>query len=111
MQIKLGPPTHEKPSYSQHDPTFTAFRFQAQVAGTVIPLRVPNIPKYYCVRINPETAAGGLCRIQAGSFDVTLAVLQAVKFPARTDLVTLTIAGAATDISVAALGDDELRFI
>ena len=110
MQIKLGPATQEKAPYSQHDPMFATFRMQALAIGSITPMRVPNIARYYIVRSNPETAAGGVCRVQAGSFDITLAANQWVKFPGRTDLVILTVAVAICDITVVALGDDDLRF-
>ncbi len=111
MQIKLGPATKEKAPYSQHDPMFQAFRFQGLVAGTVQPIFVPNIPRYYVVHMNPDAAAASTIRIQAGSFDVTLAANMSVKFPGRTDRFNITVAGGAADFTVISLGDDEVRFI
>lgn len=109
MIVPIGPATHEKAPYSQHDPMFSSLRV-ALAIGAIFEQVVPNIPRSWVVWVNRNSAAGFLLQVTAGSFDVVLAPGDRVTFPGRVNRVRLAGTVAAGDVTIVALGDDLLRF-
>lgn len=110
MQVAISKPvTHEKAPPDQYSSMFTAWR-QAILAAAQFVAQAPNIPKYWGVYVNANSAAGALVQVIAGSFDITLPVGGHVVFPGRTMTLTLAVTVANADVTIVNLGDDRLIF-
>jgi hypothetical protein len=110
MQVPVARPvTREKAPPEQYSSMFVGFRAAALAVG-LYNYSVPNIPKYWVVYVNANSAAAATVQVESSQMNVTLAIGGHVKFPGRSPNITVTIVGGVADISVFNLGDDDLVF-
>ena len=109
MQISPTRPSHETAPITQYSPQFEPLRFALAIGGQRT-VAVTNVPRKWIVFVNLNTAAGGLIQVVSGSYDVTLGAGDSCVFPGRSAQVFITGTVAATDVTVVAAGDDEVRF-
>lgn len=111
MRIALGPETSEVARVGQYSSMFSCWRVPIVAGAAAMEFRAPNIPRYWAVRVNPNSAAGSMVQVTSmGGLDFTLAVGEHAVFPGRALSIWLTVTVANADVSVFNLGDDQLVF-